>query len=70
MPFNKPFLLIAATLAATAVPASAKHPVVGGAPIGYFYADRDVTAPEGISPEETALIKMIKGQVIARITAR
>ena len=44
--------------------------VVGGAPIGYFYADRDVTAPEGITPEETALIKMIKGQVIARITAR
>jgi HD-like signal output (HDOD) protein len=44
--------------------------VVGGAPIGYFYADRDVTAPEGITPEETALIKMIKGQVLARITAR
>ena len=44
--------------------------VVGGAPIGYFYADRDVTAPEGITPEETALIKMIKGQVVARIAAR
>jgi HD-like signal output (HDOD) protein len=44
--------------------------VVGGAPIGYFYADRDVIAPEGITPEETALIKMIKGQVLARITAR
>ena len=44
--------------------------VIGGAPVGYFYADRDVTAPEGITQEETALIKMIKGQVIARITAR
>jgi hypothetical protein len=44
--------------------------VVGGAPIGYYYADRDVTAPEGITPEETAVIKMIKGQVVARITAR
>jgi HD-like signal output (HDOD) protein len=44
--------------------------VVGGAPIGYLYADRDVTAPEGITPEETAVIRMIKGQVIARITAR
>jgi HD-like signal output (HDOD) protein len=44
--------------------------VVGGTPIGYFYADRVVTAPEGITPEETAVIKMIKGQLIARITAR
>jgi HD-like signal output (HDOD) protein len=44
--------------------------VVGGAPIGYFYADRDVTAPEGITPEEAALIRMIKAQVIARIAAR
>jgi HD-like signal output (HDOD) protein len=44
--------------------------VIGGAPIGYFYADRDVTAPEGITPEETAVIKMIKGQVVARIAAR
>jgi hypothetical protein len=44
--------------------------VVGGAPIGYFYADRDVTAPEGVTPEETAVIKMIKGQVVARIAAR
>lgn len=44
--------------------------VVGGAPIGYFYADRDVTAPEGVTPEETAVIKMIKGQLVARIAAR
>ena len=44
--------------------------VVGGTPIGYLYADRDVTAPEGVTPEETAVIKMIKAQVIARISAR
>ncbi|MET0963731.1 MAG: HDOD domain-containing protein [Noviherbaspirillum sp.] len=44
--------------------------VANGAPIGYFYADRAVTAPEGITPGETALIKMIKAQVIARIAAR
>ena len=44
--------------------------VVKGSPIGYFYADRAVTAPEGITPEETALIKMIKGQIVARIASR
>ena len=44
--------------------------IVHGAPLGYFYADRAVMAPEGISPEETALIKIIKGQVVARIAAR
>jgi HD-like signal output (HDOD) protein len=44
--------------------------VVKGAPIGYFYADRAVTAPEGITPEETSLLRMIKSQVIARMAAR
>jgi HD-like signal output (HDOD) protein len=44
--------------------------VVKGAPIGYFYADRAVTTPEGITPEETALLRMIKSQVIARMAAR
>jgi len=44
--------------------------VVKGAPIGYFYADRTVTAPEGITPEETSLLRMIKSQVIARMAAR
>lgn len=43
---------------------------VKGAPIGYFYADRDLPAPEGITPEETTLIKMIKGQVVALMNAR
>ena len=43
---------------------------VKGAPIGYFYADRDVPAPEGLTPEETTLIKMIKGQVVALMSAR
>ena len=44
--------------------------VVKGAPIGYFYADRTVTAPEGITAEETSLLRMIKSQVIARMAAR
>ena len=44
--------------------------VVKGAPIGYFYADRAVTAPEGITPEETSLLRMIKSQVIARMATR
>ncbi|WP_194711863.1 HDOD domain-containing protein [Noviherbaspirillum soli] len=44
--------------------------VVKGAPVGYFYADRTVTAPEGITPEETSLLRMIKSQVIARMAAR
>jgi HD-like signal output (HDOD) protein len=43
--------------------------VVRGAPIGYFYADREVTAPEGITPEETSLLRMIKSQVLARMAA-
>lgn len=33
-------------------------------PIGLFYADRDVEAPEGISSEETRLIRTLKGQVL------
>jgi hypothetical protein len=44
--------------------------VIKGAPIGYFYADRTVSAPEGITPEETSLLRMIKSQLIARMSAR
>jgi HD-like signal output (HDOD) protein len=33
-------------------------------PIGLFYADRDVEAPEGISSEETRLIRTLKGQAL------
>lgn len=39
--------------------------VINKKPIGLFYADRAKTTPEGISPEETALIKSLKAQVLA-----
>jgi HD-like signal output (HDOD) protein len=41
-----------------------------GNPVGYYYADREVTAPEGLTPEETALIKMLKRQVLAVMNSR
>lgn len=41
--------------------------VVGKAPLGLFYADRREIAPEGIPPDETALIKALKGQVLAAL---
>ncbi|MBK4735614.1 HDOD domain-containing protein [Noviherbaspirillum pedocola] len=44
--------------------------VVGGNSLGYYYADRTATAPEGITTEESALIKMLKRQVLAVMAAR
>jgi HD-like signal output (HDOD) protein len=41
--------------------------VVGQAQLGLFYADRIHTAPEGVAPDETALIKALKGQVLAAL---
>jgi HD-like signal output (HDOD) protein len=41
--------------------------VVGKAQLGLFYADRSCTAPEGVPPDETALIKALKGQVLAAL---
>jgi len=41
--------------------------VVGKAQLGLFYADRTETAPEGVPPDETALIKALKGQVLAAL---
>lgn len=41
--------------------------VIHKKPIGLFYADRTATTPEGVSPEETALIKSLKAQVIATL---
>ena len=41
--------------------------VINKKPIGLFYADRSKTTPEGISPEETALIKSLKAQVITTL---
>ena len=44
--------------------------VVRGMPLGYFYADRIVEDREGASVEEGALLKMIKGQVVALMNSR
>ena len=41
--------------------------VVGKVQLGLFYADRTVDAPEGVPPDETALIKALKGQVLAAL---
>ncbi len=42
--------------------------VLGGQPLGFFYADRIQRAPEGVAPDETSLIKVLKGQVLAALT--
>ncbi|MBQ5948872.1 HDOD domain-containing protein [Massilia sp. ST3] len=41
--------------------------VVGKAQLGLFYADRTNPAPEGVPPDETSLIKALKGQVLAAL---
>jgi HD-like signal output (HDOD) protein len=41
--------------------------VVGKARLGLFYADRTRPAPEGVPPDETALIKALKSQVLAAL---
>jgi HD-like signal output (HDOD) protein len=41
--------------------------VVGKLQLGLFYADRACTAPEGVPPDETSLIKALKGQVLAAL---
>ncbi|SFV10084.1 HDOD domain-containing protein [Pseudoduganella namucuonensis] len=42
--------------------------VVQGTPLGLFYADRNVPAPEGVPPDETALIRALKSQLIVALT--
>lgn len=37
---------------------------------GLFYADRAQVAPEGVPPDETALIKTLKGQVLTALNSR
>ena len=44
--------------------------VVQKKPFGLFYADRVQPAPEGVPQDETALIKTLKGQVLAALTPR
>jgi len=43
--------------------------VVGKAQLGFFYADRTALAPEGVPPDETALIRALKRQVLAALAA-
>lgn len=44
--------------------------IVHKKPIGFFYADRVQLAPEGVPSDETALIKTLKGQVLAALQTR
>lgn len=41
--------------------------VLGNAQLGLFYADRTSVAPEGVPPDETSIIKALKGQVLAAL---
>ena len=41
--------------------------VVGKVQLGLFYADRVHAAPEGVPPDETSLIKALKGQVLVAL---
>jgi HD-like signal output (HDOD) protein len=41
--------------------------VLGKVQLGLFYADRTEAAPEGVPPDETSLIKALKGQVLAAL---
>ena len=43
--------------------------VLGKVQLGLFYADRTAAAPEGVPQDETALIKALKGQVLATLGA-
>ena len=42
--------------------------VVGRVQLGLFYADRASIAPEGVPPDETSLIKALKGQILVALT--
>ena len=44
--------------------------IVQQKPLGFFYADRIVAADEGVPPDETALIKTLKGQLVAAMVRR
>lgn len=41
--------------------------VVQGKPLGLLYGDRTARAPEGVPPDEAALIKALKGQMTAAL---
>ena len=54
---NKPFMLIAAALAVTAVPASAKNPMVGGAAM---YPTKNIVQNAVNSKDHTTLVAAVK----------
>ncbi len=43
--------------------------IINGKPIGFFYADRQLEAPEGISSEEMKLIKTLKGLLLTALSS-
>jgi uncharacterized surface protein with fasciclin (FAS1) repeats len=54
---NKPFVLMAAALAAVAVPAAAKNPMVGGAAM---YANKNIVQNAVNSKDHTTLVAAVK----------
>jgi hypothetical protein len=44
--------------------------IVNAKPIGLIYADRNCEGPEGVPPDETSLIKTMKGQLIAVMSSK
>ncbi|PRC94762.1 HDOD domain-containing protein [Solimicrobium silvestre] len=42
--------------------------IVNGKAIGLIYADRNCVAPEGVPPDETSLVKTMKGQLLAAMS--
>lgn len=44
--------------------------LIGETALGLVYADRPQPAPEGVSPDETALIKTLKGLLLAALNSR
>nr|WP_315472749.1 hypothetical protein [uncultured Undibacterium sp.] len=44
--------------------------VIDRKPLGLFYADRAISADEGVPADETALIKTLKGQLMGAMIKR
>jgi GAF domain-containing protein len=43
---------------------------VGGRAVGFFYADRTVVDPKGLSPEELSLVRSLRNQVVLAMRTR
>lgn len=44
--------------------------VVNKKPLGFFYGDRALPAPEGMPPDETSLIRILKTQLVTALNGR